>query len=260
MFNFLKPKPKTARPTFAPLGIDIHCHLLPSVDDGSKSNEESIACLRIMHEAGFNKVICTPHYQYPRFPNEESDIQQRFADMKLDLASQGVSSVIPELAGVAGEYRVDTGFTDRMATNKFLLVGGHYLLAEFSLHQQVMGLDEILFELQMKNYEVILAHPERYPYYSSSSSKLQHFKDMGIYFQINILSLQGFYGEGPRRKAYEMIEKGWVEFLGTDMHNTLYAQALIDASPDHKIIKLLDTHKFLNSQVFSANAGEATKI
>ena len=219
MFNFLKPKPKTARPTFAPLGIDIHCHLLPSVDDGSKSNEESIACLRIMHEAGFNKVICTPHYQYPRFPNEESDIQQRFADMKLDLASQGVSSVIPELAGVAGEYRVDTGFTDRMATNKFLLVGGHYLLAEFSLHQQVMGLDEILFELQMKNYEVILAHPERYPYY-----------------------------------------KGWVEFLGTDMHNTLYAQALIDASHDHKIIKLLDTHKFLNSQVFSANAGEATKI
>ena len=138
--------------------------------------------------------------------------------------------------------------------------GGKYLLTEFSLHQQVIGLDQVMFDLQMKNYEIILAHPERYHYYSSASSKLQHLKDMGVYFQVNILSLIGFYGEGPRRKAFEMIEKGWVEFLGTDMHNTLYAQALIDATHDRKIIKLIEKHQFLNSQVGSKEPIKTNKI
>lgn len=247
MFSFLKSKPKTAIPTFAPLGVDIHCHMLPGVDDGSKSNEESLACLRVMHDAGFERVICTPHYQYPRFPNEESDILQRYDNMLLDFKGMDAKG-IPQMKGVAGEYRVDSGFADRIKKEQFLLVGGKFLLTEFSLHQQVIGLDQVMFDLQMKNYEVILAHPERYPYYSSSSQALQKLKDMGVYFQINILSLIGFYGEGSRRKAFEMIEKGWVEFLGTDMHNTLYAQALIDASHDKKVIKLLEKHKFLNSQ------------
>jgi len=250
MFDFLKPKQKTAIPTFEPLGVDIHCHLLPGVDDGSKSNEESLACLRVMRDAGFGRVICTPHYQYPRFPNVEDDIKRRYDNMQLDFKGMDVSG-IPQMKGVAGEYRVDSGFADRIKTNQFLMVGGKYLLVEFSLHQQVIGLDQVMFDLQMKNHEIILAHPERYPYYSSSAPALQRLKDMGVYFQVNILSLIGFYGEGSRRKAFEMIEKGWVEFLGTDMHNTLYAQALIDASHDRKVIKLLEKHKFLNSQVDS---------
>jgi tyrosine-protein phosphatase YwqE len=185
--------------------------MLPGVDDGSKSNEESLACLRVMHDAGFERVICTPHYQYPRFPNEESDILHRYDNMLLDFKGMDAKG-IPQMKGVAGEYRVDSGFADRIKKEQFLLVGGKFLLTEFSLHQQVIGLDQVMFDLQMKNYEVILAHPERYPYYSSSSQALQKLKDMGVYFQINILSLIGFYGEGSRRKAFEMIEKGWVEF------------------------------------------------
>lgn len=259
MFNIFKSKPKVARPIFAPLGTDMHCHLLPRVDDGSKSEEETVTCLRVMKAAGFENVIITPHYQTPRFPNEEGDIQNRFADLKLDIASHGNYDG-PRLAGVAGEYRVDTGFNDRIASSKFLLVGGKYVLVEFSLHQQVLGLDQVMFDLQMKEYDIILAHPERYPYYSSSSHVLQHLKDMGIYFQINILSLSGFYGEGPRRKAFEMIENGWVEFMGTDMHNTIYAQALIDATHDHKIERLLEKHTFMNSQLLNATSEKGKKF
>ena len=163
MFEFLKHRPKSAIPTFAPLGTDIHCHLLPGVDDGSKSNEESLACLQVMRDAGFENVICTPHYQYPRFPNEETDILNRFDTLKIDIAAAKQKN-IPNLIGVAGEYRVDTGFPTRIENNRFLLVGGKYVLVEFSLHQQVIGLDQVMFDLQMKNYEIILAHPERYPY------------------------------------------------------------------------------------------------
>ncbi len=243
--GLFKSKSKEARPIFAPLVTDMHCHLLPRVDDGSKSEEESVTCLRVMKAAGFESVYLTPHYNIPRFPNVEEDIERRFADLKLDLATHGDHDG-SKMLGIAGEYRVDTGFNDRIAAEKFLLIGGKYLLMEFSLHQQVMGLDQVLFDLQMKNYDIILAHPERYPYYSSSSHVLQHFKDMGVFFQINILSLSGFYGEGPKRKAYEMVENGWVEFMGTDMHNTLYAQALIDATHDRKIEKLVEKHTFMN--------------
>lgn len=250
MFEIFKKKTKKiqAFPIFEPLGTDMHCHLLPNVDDGSTSIEESSACLQVMESVGFNKVICTPHFQYPRFPNIETDITRYYATMKNKIASLGVNSAI-ELSGIGGEYRIDSGFPERMAANKFLLVGGKYLLVELSLHQQVVGIEETLFNLQMKNHEIILAHPERYPYYSSQSPYYERFKDMGINFQVNILSLSGFYGDLPRRKAFEMIERGWVEYLGTDTHNMLYGQALVDASRDHKIEKLISSKTFLNSQI-----------
>lgn len=246
MLEFLRKQNKTALPTFAPLVNDMHCHLLPGVDDGSKSNEETAACLQVMHDAGFQQVFCTPHYQFPRYPNQEPDILRRYDDLRLDIGGLHQTDMA-RLIGVAGEYRIDTMFNERMQAGQFLLIADKYLLVEFSLHQQVIGLEQVMFDLQMKNYDIILAHPERYPYYSASSLKLQHLKDMGIYFQCNLLSLSGFYGEGPRHKAFEMIEKGWVEFLGTDMHNTLYAQATIDASHDRKVIKTMEKYTFLNS-------------
>jgi tyrosine-protein phosphatase YwqE len=237
----------------------MHCHLLPRVDDGSKSEEETATCMRVMRAAGFDKIFCTPHYQFPRFPNVEEDILERFDNLKIDLATNGVKKdEVPELTGIAGEYRIDSGFQQRIEDNKFLLIGGKYLLVELSLHQQVMGVEQVLFDLQMKGYDMILAHPERYPYYSSSSHVLEHFKDMGILFQINILSLGGFYGEGPRRKAFEMLENGWIDLMGTDMHNMLYAQALIDCTHDKKIEKVLSTHTFLNKSITDPTAKQKT--
>ena len=259
MFDFLKHKPKTARPIFEALGNDMHCHLLPRVDDGSKSEEESATCMRVMRAAGFEKIFCTPHFQFPRFPNVEEDVIDRYENLKMDLATNGVKgNDVPQISGIAGEYRIDSGFQKRLEDNKFLLIGGKYLLVELSLHQQVMGVEQVLFDLQMKGYDMILAHPERYPYYSSSSHVLEHFKNMGIFFQINILSLGGFYGEGPRRKAFEMLDNGWIEFMGTDMHNTLYAQALIDCTHDKKIEKVMQTHTFLNKSITDPTAKTKT--
>lgn len=259
MFEFLRHRPKTPRPIFAPLETDIHCHLLPGVDDGSKSIEESTTCFHLMHAAGFKNVICTPHFQYPRFENNEEDIKNRFAQLTKDLSANASLSGL-NFAGIGGEYRIDAGFNERLKENKFLLIGGKYLLIEFSLHQQVLGLDEILFDMQMRGFDIILAHPERYPYFGSHSSRLEHFKEMGIYFQTNILSLSGFYGENARTKAYEMIEAGWIEFMGTDMHNCIYAQALIDASHDRKIERLIERNAFMNKELLNPAAKPKRKF
>ena len=242
MFNFFRRK-YTPRPIFEALGTDMHCHLVPQVDDGSKCFEESVECLKTLKAVGFNKVYITPHFQHPRFDNDEEDIRRRYQEMKLRAVEAAVDI---EMAGVAGEYRIDSGFKNRLENHRFLQVAGKYVLVEFSLHQQMMGCDEMIFDLQMKGYDIILAHPERYPYLNVLGSRMEQLKNQGVFFQINALSLGGFYGEEPKRRAYQMLERGWVEFMGTDTHNTMYAQALIDLSNDRKVEKILNKYEFLN--------------
>lgn len=233
----------TPRPIFEVLGTDMHCHLVPQVDDGSKCFEESVECLHTLKAVGFNKVFITPHFQYPRFDNDEDDIRLRYQNLKLRAIEEGVDI---EMAGIAGEYRIDSGFRSRMETPRFMKVADKYLLVEFSLHQQMMGCDEMIFDLQMQGYDIILAHPERYPYLNLMGSRMEQLKNQGVFFQVNALSLGGFYGEEPKRRAYQMLENGWVEFMGTDTHNGMYAQALVDLSNDRKVEKVLNKYEFLN--------------
>lgn len=250
MFHFFKRQHKEPLPIFQALGTDMHCHLLPKVDDGSKGEDMSAICLRIMKQAGFDNVFLTPHYQSHRFPNVEEDILRRYDEFKDEMLAAGTGDK-PNLVGVAGEYRVDAIFDKRIEANKFLLIGGKYLLIEFSLHQQVLGLEETIFQLQLKGYDIILAHPERYPYYTPSSHVLERLKDMGVYFQVNFLSLGGYYDENARRKGFELIDKGWVEFLGSDLHNTHYAQSLINCTYDKQVQRVLEKHTFLNNQILN---------
>ncbi|MBP3762311.1 MAG: hypothetical protein J6I49_00345 [Bacteroidales bacterium] len=241
-FNLFKTK-REPRPIFEALGTDMHCHLVPRVDDGSKCVEESIECLQTLKAVGYSKVFITPHFCVPRFPNNEEDIKARYEELKRQVKEAGVEI---ELAGIAGEYRIDSGFAPRLEAPRFLQIAGKYVLVEFPLHQQLMGCDELIFDMQMKGYEVILAHPERYPYLSVNSSRMEQLKNQGVYFQINALSLGGFYGDEARKKAYTMLDNKWVEFMGTDTHNTLYAQALSDLTCDRKVAKVLETYEFLN--------------
>lgn len=242
MFNLFKKKHE-ARPIFVALGTDMHCHLVPMVDDGSKCIEESIECLQTLQAVGYNKVIITPHFQHPRFPNDEDDIVRRYEELKKRATDAGITL---EFGGIGGEYRIDSGFAKRLENPRFLQVGGKYVLVEFSLHQQMMGCDEMIFDMQMKGYEVILAHPERYPYLSVGSSRMEQLKNQGVFFQINVLSLGGFYGDEAKRRAFTMLEEGMVEFMGTDTHNALYAQALTDLSRNRKVEKVLEKYEFLN--------------
>ncbi len=258
MFGFFKKK--SIQPTFAPLVTDMHSHLLPQVDDGSKSLEESLEVLEAMKKVGFDEVRLTPHYQYPRFPNTEEDILERYKNFCAEVDRYSQDKKLPQLKGISGEYRIDDGFAERAQEGKMLTT--HFadpkqgskkglLLLELSLHQQVMGMDQVIFDRQMEGYDIILAHPERYPYYDGHSQKLEQLKEQGVYFQVNILSLDGFYGEAAKKKAFDFLNNGWVEFLGTDMHNVMYAEALLHAAGNKKIIQLLEKETFLNSKLVS---------
>ena len=243
MFDFLFKRKYDPVPIFEVLGTDMHCHLVPKVDDGSKFVEESLDCLKTLKAIGYKRVIITPHFQTPRFENDEDDIVRRYEELKRVVEEQQVGI---ELCGIGGEYRIDSGFAKRLENPRFLQIGGKYVLVELSLHQQMMGCDEMIFDMQMKGYEVILAHPERYPYLNVGGSRMEQLKNQGVFFQVNVLSLGGFYGEDAKRRAFDMVNGGMVEFLGTDTHNTMYAKALVDLSHNKKVVKLLETHEFLN--------------
>lgn len=245
MFDFLKQKKQSK--SFSPLVTDMHCHLLPGVDDGSSNIQETVECLKAMASVGFQKVYFTPHFQ-ANYPNEENDIQKRFATLKKQLAAMD-DGTLPEVAAVSGEYRFDPRFARRPGVDNVLTLPGKRLLCEFSLHfNDYMPID-IFAEYQKLGYTLILAHPERYPYLGIHSSEVKTMKDMGIFFQINVLSLNGFYGDTAMQKGYEYIEAGLAEYLGTDTHNMRYAKALKDTANNKKVQKIMKSHTFLNNQL-----------
>ncbi|MBQ9547452.1 MAG: hypothetical protein IJU90_09225 [Bacteroidales bacterium] len=246
MFDFLKRKNKI-EPIFEVLGVDMHNHMVPGVDDGSESLEMSAECIGTMWEAGFRKMFVTPHFNFPRYNNDEDDIVRRYGELKQYLADSGVEM---ELQGIGGEYRIDDGFQDRLANPRFLKIGvDNYLLLEISMHHHRMGFEKVIYDIQMNDQQVILAHPERYLYLDVDSSKFEKLKDQGVIFQCNILSLSGFYGGEPQKRALKMIERGWVELLGTDMHNTTYARGLAEATHSRTVRKVLEKYEFMNREL-----------
>ncbi len=246
MFDFLKSK-KTPDNTLSVLQADMHCHLVPYIDDGSKSEDESLLCLKRLQEVGYKKVYITPHFCFPRFPNEEDDIRRRYDELCELVEKRRADEGLPiELAGFGGEYRIDDGFEARLKENKFLRIADKYVLIELSLHQHRMGLAQTIFDLQMKGNEVILAHPERYPYYSAYSKTLSELRDAGVEFQLNFLSLTGFYGYDAQKRANEYLQKGWIDYLGSDMHNEMYADAVLDAAGSKVLKKVLKKYTFRN--------------
>ena len=118
--------------TFAPLATDMHCHLLPGVDDGSSNISETISCLKTLYSVGFKKIYFTPHFQ-AHYPNNEEDIKQRFAELKKTLEKEKIDDM-PEVIDVAGEYRFDDKFARIPGVDNVLTLPGKRLLCEFSLH------------------------------------------------------------------------------------------------------------------------------
>ena len=242
--------------TFAPLGVDMHCHLLPGVDDGSKSIDMTVDCLRIMKKVGFENVILTPHFQM-RYPNDEDDVAVRYARLKAQLDQMDDPS-LAHVVTVSGEYRFDQDYARRPGVDRVVPLPGNRLLCEFALHQSGEVPFDMFRKYQSMGYTLILAHPERYPYFGVYSEDLTALREMGVLFQCNILSLVGFYGDGAQQKGMDMIKRGWVEYLGTDLHNMHYAAALQQAADDKEIRKILSTYKFLNNSILSPppTAGE----
>ena len=203
---------------------DIHCHILPCVDHGSQSIEQSLEMLRAEQEMGISNVILTSHVTAVTFENTRESLMDAFLKLKDAVADEGLDINLY----LSAEYRMDEYFDKEFAADHLIPMPGNHILLENSFQQELMNLDELLFDMQVKGFRTILAHPERYTYYSRRRKRYEQLHNAGARFQINILSFTGYFGEEARDSALWFARNGMIDYLGSDMHSIKHAHIIMD--------------------------------
>ena len=184
MISLFKKKPNLV--DLLPDGyIDIHSHILPNIDDGSQSIQETSLLLEQMSLLGIKKCIATPHTMPNVWDNSADFIQETFLNTKNQLPKH----LAEMLHSVSSEYMMDETFIERFQSEKLLVVKDTIVLVEMSYLNPTVDLKNILFQLQMKGYIPLLAHPERYNFYYNNYGEYQKLKKAGCLFQLNLFVL-----------------------------------------------------------------------
>ncbi len=220
MLSFLKPTPKKDLPAIA---IDIHSHLLPGIDDGVKTLEESWQIIQRFEDLGYKKLITTPHVMNDFYRNTTLGIKNK-RDELISFLNEKNSPIQIE---AAAEYYLDESLIQAVDNQeKLMTFGQQYLLFETNFLTEPYQLKDFIFKVTTQRYKPVFAHPERYEYLNKNFEKLEDLRNRGVLFQLNILSLVGFYSAPIQKMAEHMIDKGWVDFIGSDCHNEHYSNLL----------------------------------
>ncbi|WP_020605116.1 tyrosine-protein phosphatase [Spirosoma spitsbergense] len=222
--------------------VDLHSHLLPNIDDGVATLDETLICLKQLADWGIKKVITTPHVSRDWYPNSAALILEKLATVR-DLIAE---NQLPLTIDAAAEYMLDDFFMDMLREGELIPFGERrFLLFETGWSQAPMNLSDMVFRIQTHGYTPVLAHPERYKYYHTDRAALQHLRDIGCLFQLNWMSLSGRYGSHVEKQARFLLQQRWVDFIGSDMHRPgdLDTMARLFKSGD---MKLLEEQTLLN--------------
>lgn len=226
------------------LCTDIHSHLLPGIDDGSADVETSLKLIRGLQDLGYRKFITTPHIMWDLYRNDADSIAQAYRLLEPGLSAGHQ----PVPFHTAAEYFLDDHF-DQLLENDvpLLTIKDNWVLVEFSFVNPPMNFKEKLFNLQIKGYQPVLAHPERYSYFASQKQVFDELRTAGCLFQVNILSLTGYYGKEALDLSKHLARKNWVSLLGTDLHHERHLHALQSGGHAMSAVKsLLDSGALLN--------------
>ncbi len=245
MFDFFKRLGKRVVPDLSFLGIDMHSHLLPNIDDGLQELEQTVEFIKDLQKLGYKKLICTPHILSDLYPNSPSTILPKLALVRDALEEAEVDVIIE----AAAEYMIDHEFTELIAHSKkedLLTIGGDYILVEMSYLSPSPNFDQVIFDLRMLGLTPIIAHPERYSYYHNQFIQYERFKELGCKLQVNLLSLSGAYGSHVKRTAEKLFKNQMVDFLGTDMHHDRHLAMLKKLASRKEFYELVGSAELLN--------------
>jgi len=220
----------------------MHSHLLPGIDDGSPDMETSLELIKGFVDLGYKKIITTPHVLWGLYPNTTEIIFKKVDEVNNALYQNGINIEFKS----AAEYFIDDHFAEELKKKvQLLTISGNMVLVEFSMLTPPLDLNEVLFEMQMQNYQPILAHPERYTYLIRKKEIFNELKSAGCLFQLNLLSLSGYYGESVQSLAEFLLNKNYYDFAGTDLHHEKHLTAL-KKIPSSQIKKLQDSGTIKN--------------
>jgi len=203
--------------------VDIHSHLLPGIDDGAKDMDTSIALLLKMASYGIKNFITTPHVLGSVYPNSSEVIKQKLAAVKKELEKREIKGISIQ---AAAEYMLDGEFSALLDQKDILVLKDNYILVEMSYFSAPINLYELLFEIQLKGYKPVLAHPERYNFYHTDFKSYYKLKQAGCLFQLNLLSLTDQYGKGVQKTSEKLLKENLYDFVGTDTHHQNHLELL----------------------------------
>lgn len=243
MFDFFKKAKKEPGISFKYPGIDMHSHIIPGIDDGAQNLDESLVLARAFADLGFRKVITTPHIMADYYRNTREIIERGLDRLRLELQLREIDLEVE----AAAEYYLDETFETKLETGNMLTMGDGFLLFEISFVNYPQNLTDIIKKIQDKGYKPILAHPERYPYLFESMDHYQRIKETGCYFQLNTISLTGYYGKASQKIGEELVDRMMIDFIGSDMHHPKHAAALKRSLTLPHLHKLLTDYQLQNT-------------
>jgi protein-tyrosine phosphatase len=240
MFSIFKKKYPSIPLDFSGIKTDMHSHLLPGIDDGSPDVMTSLLLKKGLEDMGYRHFITTPHIMWDMYKNTAATIGEALKTLQQEAGNKNIYA--------AAEYFLDDYFAEQLDDEKPLLtLTEKQVLIEFSFVAPPMDLKEQLFKMQIKGYKPVLAHPERYTYFAGNKSFFDDFKSMGCLFQLNLLSLSGYYGKIPQELAGYLISKDYIDLVGTDLHHQRHLDALRKSKTIMQTIQqLLDSGRLQN--------------
>ena len=201
---------------------DIHSHLLPGVDDGFPDFGKTMEGLALLKRLGFKKAKMTPHFMRDYVDNTRVTIEARYNAFMAEAGDN-----LPVELSLGGEYMLDSSFLDRFEEG-FLTIDSRntLVLCETSYMMADPNIREMLYQIMLKGYRPIVAHPERYNY--ASMQQYKRWKEKDYLLQLNLLSLGGAYGDEAQAKARQLLKDGMYDYVGTDLHRVANVEKMIN--------------------------------
>jgi protein-tyrosine phosphatase len=231
-------------PDISSLAVDIHSHLIPGIDDGAKTIEDSVKLIRQLHGLGYKKLITTPHVNF-KYPNNPAVISEGLAKLREALSFAGIDIAIE----AAAEYKLHDDFASHIKPGDLLTFGDNFLLIELDYHFLNPMFSSIIYDLQSAGYTVVLAHAERYTYWHRNLKEFAALKDRGVMLQVNFMSLSIFNPVSTRKTARMLIDANMVDFAGTDLHNDMYMKLMLRGMRSKHAFRMLASGKLKNASL-----------
>lgn len=203
--------------------IDFHSHIIPEIDDGSRSIEETMLLIEEAKKAGFTKIVSTSHYVPEQYEFDEASRKQFLELIKIGANNLGVNMEF----SLGSEIYASYNMVDLLKENKASTINNtNYILFELPMRNEIPNLKNIIYNLLGSGYKPIIAHPERYEYVKEDPNWLLEYIDLGVMFQSNYASIIGLYGKGAQKTVKQLLKNNMIHFLGSDVHRpqTIYTR------------------------------------
>ena len=197
--------------------IDLHCHIVPGVDDGAKTLEDSVAMAAMAARAGTKVIVATPHMLHPMFHVPGDVARAKVEEVRATVKAAGIDITIL----LAGEIHWSTEIPEKLASGELipLCEGRKYVLFELPMTHVPDATREVFWQLQLAGIFPVLAHPERNLEFAESPDLIHAYRDAGIPIQVTAMSLTGEFGRRAKKVSRRWMEEAAVDLIASDGHS-----------------------------------------